>query len=257
MKRKLSRGIAFGALMVGFVGSASAGVIFHNSATFPGAVSGLQSLGLEDFEASTLAPNNITTFNDPLTPGVANGPFPANWQTPNVGLTVQSNAAGGVSTNPSPQGLNGLATASVGFFGTPDDQVTANFPQHSLDLIFNSPVPEPIVAVGLVPLFVDSVNFPVLQGNVRVDVYNTANVFLGSQTVLADYVAEIAFLGIEATGTDDIGRINLWDLDGVNHFQGADDIDVYAAPQPTVPEPATLALLGLGLAGVGVRRRWR
>ena len=88
--------------------------------------------------------------------------------------------------------------------------------------------------------------------------FDTSNTFLGSTTVTGvDYVNEVAFIGIEATLGDDIGRINLWDT-STDHWQGADDIVVYAAePEPTVPEPATLALLGLGLAGIGARRRWR
>ena len=95
--------------------------------------------------------------------------------------------------------------------------------------------------------------------------YDTLDVLLGAIDILGvEYQNETAFLGIEATGSDDIGRINLWDGNVALHFQGADDISVFAQapppppPPPTpAPESGTLALLALGVAAVGARRRAR
>ncbi len=254
------RFIAFCALMAGLAGSVSAGLIFHATpGAFNTAVAGLNFLGTEDFESSTLAPNNILSFDDSLQPGVSSSPvniFPTG-TNPAIGMTVQSNAQGGMPNVPSPQGVNGLSSASAGYFSTPDDQLSANFEEHSLDLIFNSPVPEPILAVGLVPLFFDSITFDTAAlGNITVRVFDTANALLGSTTVSGvDYVNELAFVGIEATGGDDIGRINLWD-GSQDHWQGVDDIEVYAAqPAVSVPEPGVLMLMAVGIAAIGARRR--
>ena len=237
-------------------GPASAAIIFHTTpGAFNTAVSGLVGLGGEDFESSTLAPNNIVSFDDPLAPGAANSVFPTG-TNPAIGMTVQSNTHvdNGATTNP--RGPNALATASAGFLGTPDDQISTNEVADSLDLIFASPVLEPIVAVGLRPLYFDS-NSINASGSILVQVFDTSNSLLDSITIAnVEYQNETAFIGIEATGSDDIGRINLFDGVASLHFQGADDITVFAAQPPApAPAPATLALLALGLIAVGARVR--
>ena len=235
---------------------ASAGVVFHaTTAAFATATGGFANLGTEDFESSTLAPNSIVTFDDPLAPGIANGVFPAG-TNPAIGMTVQSNTLGGSATVASPNGIGGLATASAGLAGTPDDQVSTDKQRDSFDMIFVSPVVEPIVAVGFKPLYFDSGSATV-RGNITVQVFSTANVLLGSTVVAGvDYQNEVAFLGIVATGADDIGRINLWDGNDLLHWQGADDIAVFAAaPTNGTPEPASLLLAGLALAQFGWARR--
>ena len=113
-------------------------ITFANAAAFNAQVTAdsLAFLGKEDFESSTLAPNNILAFADPLSPGVPHNPFP-NGTNATMGMTVQSNTLGGNPINPSPAGSTGLATASVGYLGTPSDQVSNNNSNGSFDLIFS------------------------------------------------------------------------------------------------------------------------
>ena len=188
-------------------------------------------------------PQQHRGVNDPLVPGVANGPYPTRSNLP-TGVTAQSNTNGNSATPGvadvvvlNPNGLDGLVATSAGFFGTPSDQLSHNFPQHSLDLLFSVPVVEPLVAVELAPLFFDSITFNQnATGAIFVEVYDPSNIFLGDTIVFnVDYGANTAleFIGIEATGTDDIGRINLSDGNGTFHQAGADNIGVYTA-QPTV-----------------------
>ena len=254
--------IALCALVAGFISPASAGVIFHATpGAFNAAVAGLNFLGTEDFESSTLAAASIQIFDDALQPGIASAPvnvFPTGTNV-SIGMTAQANALGGMPNAPSQRGVDALATASAGFASTPDDQLSTNFEGDSLDLIFVSPVTEPILAVSLTPLFFDSAFDITALGDIVVRVFDTSNVLLGSTTVTGvDYVQELAFIGIQTDGGDDIGRINLWDGDSVNHWQGVDDINVYAArptPPTPMPEPGTLVLMAAGIAAFGARRK--
>jgi hypothetical protein len=265
------RNTALAALLTAFTGTASADVVFYsNSTDFGNAVTAasLLSLGIEDFESSLLPDGNIQRVDDALQPGVPsssiNPAVPAPTVVPSVfptgtstvtNITVQSNTVGG---NPvtQPRGNDGLVTASAGFFGTPDDQIGSNFPSDSLDLLFSSTVLEPVLAVSLIPLFFDDFTFdPASLGTITVRVFDSTNTFLLATDVLnVDYVNEIGYLGIVATGGMDIGRINLWDGNTVNHTQGVDDIEVFVN-SPVVPIPAAAWLFGSALLGLGVVKR--
>jgi hypothetical protein len=271
------RNTALAALLTAFTGTASAGVMFYtNSTNFGNAVTAasLVSLGTEHFESSVLPDNSIQRVDDALLPGVASTSinlappnasiidpvFPTGTSTA-TNITVQSNTGGGMPVIPQPRGTDGLVTASAGFFGTPDDQIGSNFPSDSLDLLFSSTVLEPVLAVSLIPLFFDDITFlPTSLGTITVRVFDSTNTFLGATDVLnVDYVKEIGYLGIVATGGMDIGRINLFDGSAQNHAQGVDDIEVFVnstvGPNP-VPAPGTLLLVVMGLAALRLRKRF-
>jgi hypothetical protein len=267
------RNTALAALLTAFTGTASADVVFYsNSTDFGNAVTAasLLSLGIEDFESSLLPDGNIQRVDDALQPGVPsssiNPAVPAPTVVPSVfptgtstatNITVQTNTGGGMPVTPQPRGTDGLVTASAGFFSTPDDQIGSNFPLDSLDLLFSSTLLEPVLAVSLIPLFFDDITFlPTSLGTITVRVFDSTNTFLGATDVLnVDYVKEIGYLGIVATGGMDIGRINLWDGNDQNHTQGVDDIEVFVN-STVVPIPAALWLFGSGLLGlIGVAKK--
>jgi hypothetical protein len=156
-----------------------------------------------------------------------------------------------------PRGTDALVTASAGFFSTLDDQIGSNFPSDSLDLLFSSTVLEPVLAASLIPLFFDSVTFDLTSlGTITVSVFDSTNTLLGQTNVLGvDYVNEVGYLGIVVTAGMDIGRINLFDGNTVNHTQGVDDIEVFVN-SPVVPIPAAAWLFGSALLGlITVARR--
>jgi len=200
-----------------------------------------------------LLPNDIALVNDPLAPGVANGPFPSG-TNPATGLTVQSNTLGGSAATPSPRGAGGLVTASAGYLSTPNDQISNNQPGDSFDMIFALPMGAGVRAVSFIPLFFPDTGFT--TGTITIQVYGPLNVLLSSTTITGvDYVTASSFVGIVATGADTIARINLWDGSTISNYQGADNIEVYSDLDP-IPEPSTFLLAGLGmLAGLFVGRR--
>lgn len=223
-------------LALGATAAAQAGVVFY-VADPTGFAAGRQALspvyaGTENFESSTLAANTIQQFNDPLTPGVANGAFPAGTATA-PGVTVQSNTLGGNPTAPAAHGSNGLSTASAGYSGTPTDQVSNNWQADSFDVILAPPLGSAL-AVGLTPLYFDSAAATPTSnaGSLTVRVYN-GNTLLGTQVISGINYSQSQpsqFLGMVATDGDVITRINLWDGNVSSHWQGADDIAVYAKP---------------------------
>jgi hypothetical protein len=120
-----------------FATVSNAGIVFfiNDQAGFNLQAGSFLFRGSEDFEFSTLLPNEIALVNDPLAPGVANGPFTSG-TNPATGLTVQSNTLGGSASTLSPRGANGLVTASAGFLSTPNDQISNNQPGDRFDMIF-------------------------------------------------------------------------------------------------------------------------
>lgn len=237
------------------IGFAQVTFFVNNQVGFTAATSGISFAGIEDWEGSTLAANSLFTFNDPLTPGVANGTFPTG-SVLAAGVTAQSNTLAGAANVVSPRGIGGLATASAGFLGTPSDQVSPN-QNDSFDLIIN-PAGGFSSAVGLDPLYFDfnaasSVSNP---GSVVVTVYDVNNLLVGTQLVNGVDFSGSSFLGIVANAGVNIRRINLWGATSPgNSTAGADNIRVYAA---AVPEPGSLLVFAVGmvvLAGAHRRRR--
>ncbi len=191
--------------------------------------------GLEDFEESTLLPGLSLVMDDPLAPGVANGPFLAGLSQGN--LRVQSNTLGGAPVVPSPRGPGGLYTeATLGPFG---DVVLANTPADSLDLLF------PLADKCAVAFDVLALGAP---AGVQVSVFDTTNAM-----VAQGVVAPGSFFGIARLNhPNQIGRINVFALSatGIGVREGADNISLYVE----VPAPAGLLVL-LAPATVLARRR--
>ncbi len=234
--------------------SASAAVVFfpNNPAGFNAAIAGRPLLGTENWEQSNLAAGNLMFLNDPLSPGVANGPFTTGTGT-GAGVTAQSNTGGANSSALSPLGVAGLATASAGFAGTPSDQLSPNNWNQSFDLIFNA-VGGPAGAVSLIGLYFDAAasSSTSTPGSLLISVYDLSNVLLGTQTLTGVDYSQTDYIGIQATGTSRIGRINLYaSTNSANSTAGADDISVYSA----VPEPSSAAYFGLLLLSSLRRRR--
>ena len=240
---RIARSFIFSVLCLGFAVAADGALVFfpNNAAGFAIAMSGSTLIGVENFEGSTLTPGAIVGFNDPLTQGVANGPYPAGLTQP---ITVQSNLSGGAPTNPNPRGVNGLAALSAGAAGNVSDIVTTNFVADSLDWIF-APA-DGITGVGLNPLSL------LPTGTLEIRVFGTSNNLLGTTTIAGD-AAGTNFLGIQATGGDLIGRINFFSL--VNGVEGGDNAQLFREGRVVggvIPEPASLTIWALGAIGCAV-----
>jgi PEP-CTERM motif len=227
----------------------------NDQAGFNAAASAFNFAGTEDWETSILTPNSLTTFDDPLAPGIANGPFPTGSLTA-PGVTAQSNTLAGAATSTSPRGAFGLATASAGFLGTPSDQVSPN-QNDSFDLLIN-PAGGFSGAVGLNPLYFDfsAASSTSNPGSVVVSVYDVNNLLVGTQAMNNVDFSASSFLGIVSAGGTNIRRINLWgSTNPANSTAGADNIAVFSS---AVPEPGSLFLFGVAamtLIGVGRRTR--
>lgn len=201
---------------------AGVAIYVDDQAGFGAASSGLVLAGMEDWSSSTLAANQLAHFADPLAPGVSNGPFPGG-TNPATGMTVQSNTLGGNPTVPSPGG--GLANASEGFLGTPDDQVSSDLVDTSFDMIFAIAGTD---AVSFTPLIFDQVGSG-NAGTATIRVYDSSNALLGSvqDIPVAGFTNPTTFVGIVTTGGDAIGRINVFATSTNDRFAGADNIAVY------------------------------
>jgi hypothetical protein len=193
--------------------------------------------GEEDFEESTQASGTFSILNDPLSPGVPNGPFLAGLSQPN--MLVQSNTLGGSATLPSPRGAAGLYTeAAGGLFG---DVVLANTLEDSLDLIF---LDEDKCAVGFDTLTLGA------AASVQISVFDATGGLITQGNVAPGSFFGIVLLEPHATF---IGRINIFGITaGLGVREGADNISLFVE----VPAPAgVLTLLTAG--GAALRRRRR
>lgn len=244
--------------MLTLASSAFAGLnIYTGQGSFDAAVTsgGYSLMGIEKWDSGV--GTGIIAFNDPLAPGVANGPFATGTQT-SMGMTVQSNTLGDSPVNLSPAGNGGLAFASAGTAGVSgnlqaSNQVSANLPGNSFDLRFTTVGGIAPKAVDLSPMF-----YRVLSTNnagaLNVRVYDTSNVLIGSLGLLnVGDVLENRYAGFEVTGSTTLGRVNIAVDHSTLDVAGADNIRLYGANP--VPEPATLSMLGLGALALLKRRR--
>jgi hypothetical protein len=212
-----------------------AGVFVHDNKTdFDNAVSGLNNLGVEDFENSALTSPEALAFNDSLTQGVANHPYPNGLTLP---VTIQSNNSG------SPSVLSrrvewGLAQAETGFAGLWSAGILANYAVDGLDIIMLGDNVE-AVSFNTIGYAADTVD---------IFFYDISGAFLGQAERGSDITGN-NFVGFIAEDGDYIGRINIMSQNSLQ--QGIDNLRIYT------PEPATMTMLALGGLAVLRRRRCR
>jgi len=189
---------------------------YTNQADFEAAAAarGKVNKAVETFEESTQQPNGNGSLNDPLSPGVPNGPFPNGLEgAPN--LRVQSNLSGGNPVTPNPRGVDGLVNLSAGFGGAVSDLVMPNFFADSLDLQFSGGNK---TAVG--GNTVEYTNGGPLGVDIRV--YDTSNAYLG-QMHFSSNIQGTFFAGVISDVP--IGRINVYSPN--NAGEGLDNIQLW------------------------------
>lgn len=180
-------------------------------ATHPGAAH-------EGFENANIASGTATAFTGPLNASTNNSIFATGSVIPGFSLSAVPPGSADIYVDRDFGGNTG-ATVSSNFFGA------------NIDIAFATTV----TAIGI-----DLMQWQGNNGGWTVEVYDSANVLLGSFSTLAG-----SFVGIDST--DAIARlfIDKPDIGGV-----IDNLRF-----GTVPEPATLLLIALGLLGFGLRRQ--
>jgi hypothetical protein len=235
MKQRRVVALSLCALTIALVGSASratAGVIFFASeAAFDLAAPGI---AVQTFAASTIAPLGVGAMSNPLDSTTNNGLFVPGDILPGLSITATGNNPG-----------NDLAVAGVGFAGNTNNSVFANFFVETLNLNFGPAVGA--VGMGMLSEFGIS--------DFDVSVFGPGDVLIGSTTVLAVPNSGAGlFLGMIATGGDSITRVNLSSQDV--QAEGVDLVK-FGNVGRAVPEPSSVTLFGLGLAGLAVALRHR
>ncbi len=176
--------------------------------------------GFEDFEENNLGPNQAAVQNEPLD-GNRNVSFPAGLNLDTLSITSSS-------------GL-GVTLVTDGFHGVETSMVGADLSISSTDLEF---LVNNYVAVGL-----DVVDFTMGEP-CNVGIFDLAGQLIEVAVVQSSFDA--AFFGVVSDVP--IGRIEVASMSFGNEL--VDNIQVWT------PEPGSLALLVLGIAGAGsVRRR--
>lgn len=177
--------------------------------------------GFEDFSENVLGPNNIDFIDDPLDANTSDpDSFPKGILIDN--LTFQSNVGGADSSEPNPQGANGLVLLTIDALGVTSDTVLAGGAADAFDILSGPPDGEPgeqHTALGLNLITFGN------SGNVTVTVYDENNNFLGRIEDVPAPVVDGGFLGMMVPQGLKIGRVNIWNPDGLG--EGVYDVAAY------------------------------
>jgi len=195
--------------------------IFTDRPTFDAAAPGLT---LEDFEASLVGDGGVVSCTGPVDSTTNNECFAPGGIEPGISF-------GAV-------GLGDIAVVGDGFLGASTKQLGPNFFADDLDIMLS-------VVGGANAIGMDI--FAIIgSGDLDIDVFGAGGLlgsmtltFLEGDTQFIGFIANEAITQVLLDGPDDL----------------ADLIDNVAFGNTAIPEPGTLVLFGLGLAGLGYARR--